>query len=203
MQDARVPEKPTPLSRVPEQNHQHNTRSQLALPPPRGATCLAKPTSPPPPELRHAMGDSTSEAAAVEDMFVALLASNFQDHLFIHPDAAMRCRKSKMHVAVSSDLSHLSAKKARSRVGGCFYLSKPASPNMNDPPPPTNGTIHVNASIIRPAMASVAEAEMGATLVNDQAGCATITALEETGWPQGTVQITTDDECAVGFAMKQ
>ncbi len=51
-------------------------------------------------------------------------------------------------------------KKARSHVGGHFFLSN------NDPNPPNNGAIVTNATIIKNVMSSATEAEIGALYLN-------------------------------------
>lgn len=58
------------------------------------------------------------------------------------------------------------------------------------------------ANIIKIVVGSAAEAEIAATYHNAQEACPMRAALQFMGWPQGTTQITTDNECAEGFANK-
>ena len=85
-------------------------------------------------------------------------------------------------------------------------MSERAEPGPNSPPPAHNGPVHVTANILKVVVASAAEAEIAATFVNAQEAVAIRNTLKEMGWPQGTTQLTTDNECAEGFAcetMKQ
>jgi hypothetical protein len=72
-----------------------------------------------------------------------------------HPDAAARFYKSDMTQYVHSDASYLIETRARSRLGGYFYLGNSTEPADH---PRLNGPIHVLSSIIN-VLASAAEAE--------------------------------------------
>ena len=124
------------------------------------------------------------------------------DYASSHQDAKVRYRRSDMKLAVSSDASYLSAPRARSRLGGYFYLSEEADPAFNSPPPTNNGAVLVISKITKIVVGSAAEAEIAACYHNGQEACPIRVALEFMGWPQGTTQITTDNECAEGFANK-
>ena len=72
-----------------------------------------------------------------------------------------------MALHIHSDASYLSATHARSRIGGYFCLTNCLSdpiwaPSPDSPPLALNGPIHVNSTILRMVVASVAEAELGA-----------------------------------------
>ena len=84
-----------------------------------------------------------------------------------HPDATIRYHASDMKLHVYSDASYLSEPKARSRVGGYFYLDGKADPQPGKPPT-LNGAIHVESRIMRNVMASAAEAETGGLFINGQ-----------------------------------
>jgi hypothetical protein len=58
-----------------------------------------------------------------------------------HPEATVCFKASDMVLHIYSDASYLSEPKARSRVGGYFYLGN-GTPN-----PPINGAIHVVSHI--------------------------------------------------------
>jgi hypothetical protein len=64
-----------------------------------------------------------------------------------------------MILYVHSDASYLSKPKARSRVGGYFYLGNPKEPTDNPQP---NGSIHVESRILKHIMAAASEAEIAA-----------------------------------------
>jgi hypothetical protein len=49
-------------------------------------------------------------------------ASQLLNYLTMHPDATIRCYASDMVLHIHSDASYLSVSKARSRLGGVFYL---------------------------------------------------------------------------------
>jgi hypothetical protein len=70
-----------------------------------------------------------------------------------------------MILNVHSDASYLSAPKARSRAGGCFFLG---SLPRNGDPIKLNGAIHVTCTILKLVAASAAEAELGALVLNAQ-----------------------------------
>jgi hypothetical protein len=93
-----------------------------------------------------------------------------------------------------SDASYLSEPKARSRVGGFFFLSN----GSNNPP--VNGAIHVISQIMNNVMDSAAEAKGGGFFINDQATCPIQTTLPELGHSQPPTIIVTNNACAKGIA---
>ena len=118
-----------------------------------------------------------------------------------HPEAVVRYRASEMILHIHSDASYLSESKARSRSGGYFFLDGKDNPDPDSPPPKPNGAIHVDARILRPVMASAAEAETGALFSNGQEGAYIRTILAEMGHPQpGPTPIQTDNTVANGIA---
>jgi hypothetical protein len=70
-----------------------------------------------------------------------------------------------MILNVHSDVSYLSAPKARSRAGGYFFLG--SLPRDGDPIK-LNGAIHVTCAILKLVAAFAAEAELGALFLNAQ-----------------------------------
>ena len=135
------------------------------------------------------------------------LGFNFFNLSDSHPDAVIRYVASDMVLHVHSDASYLSAPKARSKLGGYFYLSsKPTDPyrqpQPTDPLPPLNGAIHVNASIIKHVMAAASEAELGALFFNMKDAIPIREALEEMGHPQPPTPIVVDNSTAAGVANK-
>jgi hypothetical protein len=99
---------------------------------------------------------------------------------------------------IHSDASYLSEPKARSRVGGYFYLGNKDEPADNPNP---NGPIHVESRIMKNIMAAASEAEIGALFHNGQEGAYMRTILKELGREQtGPTRMTTDNSTADGFA---
>ena len=112
-----------------------------------------------------------------------------------------------MILHVHSDASYLSAPKSRSKLGGYFYLSaRPKDPHRqpdpNDPMPPMNGAILVNANIIKHVMSSAAEAELGGLFFNMKDAVPIRVALEDMGHPQPPTPIVVDNSTASGIANK-
>jgi hypothetical protein len=104
-----------------------------------------------------------------------------------------------------SDASYLSEAKARSRAGGIFFLSSPlanptCAPEPNDPPPPTNGALHILSSIMPMVLSSATEAELGALFYNAKDACMLRTTLTEMGHPQPATPIQTDNAVAAGIS---
>jgi hypothetical protein len=123
------------------------------------------------------------------------------DYAATHPNAAIRYHRSDMILYVHSDASYLSEPKARSRVGGYFYLGKHKEP-LDNPKP--NGPIHVESRILRNIMAAASEAEIGALFHNGQETVHFRQILHEIGRPQNqATPITTDNSTADGFANKR
>jgi hypothetical protein len=60
------------------------------------------------------------ETTAIEKAKTA--AGQLLDYLSTHPDATLRFHASDMILHTKSDASYLSVSKARSRLGGLFYL---------------------------------------------------------------------------------
>jgi hypothetical protein len=78
-----------------------------------------------------------------------------------------------MVLYIHSNASYLSEPNACSRMGGHFFLSSPPLDSSSqtlatDKPPPENGAIHVNSTILKVVVASAAEAETGAMFYNSQ-----------------------------------
>jgi hypothetical protein len=123
------------------------------------------------------------------------------DYAATHPDAAIRFHRSDMILFVHSDASYLSEAKARSRVGGYFYLGNNQEPIENPTP---NGPIHVESRILKHIMAAASEAEIAALFHTGQEAVHFRQVLLELDRPQhGPTQITTDNSTADGFANKR
>jgi hypothetical protein len=116
-----------------------------------------------------------------------------------HPDATIiRIHKSDMILYIHNDASYLSKPKARSRVGGYFYLGGRDEP-ANNPHP--NAPIHIESRIMKNVMSSASEAETGALFHNGQEATHIRQILKELGREQTQpTRITTDNSTADGFA---
>jgi hypothetical protein len=122
-----------------------------------------------------------------------------------HPLAVICFHASDMALHVHSDASYLSASQARSRIGGYFFLSATPNDGQTPPapdstPPPFNGPVHVNTTILKSVMASAAEAELGAVFYNAKDAAMLRTILEELGHPQAATPIPIDNMCTSGIA---
>ena len=107
-------------------------------------------------------------------------------------EAVITYKASKMILNVHSDAGYLNEKKARSQVGGHFFLSDISES------PPNNGAIHTNTSIIKAVMSSAAEAEMGALYLNAKEAIYLRQILHEMGHTQTRTPICTDNTTAEG-----
>ena len=107
-------------------------------------------------------------------------------------DAVLTYRASDMILAVHSDAGYLSEPKARSRVGGHFFLSS------NVQCPPNNGAILNVAQIIKAVMSSAAEAELGGLFINAKEAVYIRNILTEMGYPQPPTPLQTDNSTADG-----
>ena len=118
-----------------------------------------------------------------------------------HPEEINRYHASGMTLHMHSDASFLSAPWSKSRYGRYHYLSEPSS----DPrkplhkPPPLNGPIHEEFTIMKNILESAMEAELGALFVNYQQGAALRIALEEMGHHQPPITVVTDSATRDSF----
>ena len=119
------------------------------------------------------------------------------DYLHTHKDATVRYVASDMILNIHSDASYLSETKARSRLGGTFFMG--GSP-INGKPIQLNGPILIAASICKFVVASAAEAELGALFYNCQDGTILRLALEELGHVQPPTPVHCDNSTAVSIA---
>jgi hypothetical protein len=83
-----------------------------------------------------------------------------------------------MVLAIHSDAGYLNESKARSQVGGHFFLSS------NVQYPQNNGAMLTIAQIIDAVMSSAAEAELGALFINAKEAVHMRRILQEMGHPQ-------------------
>ncbi len=119
------------------------------------------------------------------------------DYLHTHKDATLRYVASDMILNIHSDASYLSEPKARSRLGGTFFMG--TSPK-NGLPIQLNGPILALANICKFVVASAAEAKLGALFYNCQDGTILRLTLEELGHPQPATPVHCDNSMAVSIA---
>jgi hypothetical protein len=89
------------------------------------------------------------------------------DYLYTHKDATVRFHASDMILNIHSDASYLSESRARSRIGGIYFMGQAPHDGRSIQ---LNGPIHIQASICKFVVASAAEAELGALFYNCQDG---------------------------------
>lgn len=130
-------------------------------------------------------------------------ATHILNYCATHPDAIFYYKASDMVLHAHSDAFYLSASKARSRIGGFFFLSSNFGtilPSRNSTPVPLNGPFHIKRSILHSIMSSTAEAELGALFYDAKDACMHSTTLMDLGNPQQATPIQTNNSCAFGIA---
>jgi hypothetical protein len=118
------------------------------------------------------------------------------DYCSTHLEATNRYYASDMKLRIHSDASYLSEPKAKSRIGGGFYLGCKTNARMK---PLSNGLMLCHTTVLKHVVSSVAEAEFGALFVNAQEGTVTRTTLSEMGHNQDATDLTTDNTTADGI----
>jgi hypothetical protein len=119
------------------------------------------------------------------------------DFLATHPEATMRFSASDMILNIHSDASYLSARGAKSRASGHFFLGWQPRDNQ---PIQLNGAFFTLYAILRFVAASAAEAELGAPFMCVKEGRIHRLTLQELGRPQPATPIHCDNATAVGIA---
>jgi hypothetical protein len=138
---------------------------------------------------------AAEQTKATEDTEACV--SHLLDYLSTHHDASIRYVASDMVLNVHSDASYLLEPKARSRLGGIFFMGSNPS---NGIPLQLNGPLHVMASICKFVVASAAEAELGALFYNCQDATTMRLSLEELGHPQPPTPVHCDNSTVVSIA---
>jgi hypothetical protein len=143
---------------------------------------------------------ATQQSAATRKTIGAVV--RLLNYAVTHPDASLLYIASDMVLHVDSDVSYLSETKARSRVAGYHYLSSapPATPHINQPLPPLNGSVHILCQILREVVSSAAEAELVGCFHNGKDATALRICLQEMGHQQSATIIVTDNSTATGIA---
>ena len=126
------------------------------------------------------------------------------DYLASNPNVTIRFHASGMILFIHSDASYLSVIKARSRTSGVFFLSdpKPDALTFSKYTPILNGFIFIMCKILRNIMASAAESEYGALLLNGQAAVPIRATLIEMRHPQPPTPIQVENSTAFVIANK-
>jgi hypothetical protein len=121
------------------------------------------------------------------------------DYFSTKPDAAIRYYASNIQLKIHSDASYLSQPRAKSRIGGYFFLGNSKYAQF---PSLSNGPLICQSTVIRNVVSSVAESEYGALFVNAKSGTVTRETLKEMGHPQDATELKTDNTTADGIANK-
>jgi hypothetical protein len=121
------------------------------------------------------------------------------DYCSTKPDAAIRYDASDMQLKIHSDASYLSEPRAKSRVGGYFFLG---NSKHSQCPYLSNGPLLCQYTLIKNVVSSVAEAEYGALFVNAKTGTVTHETLKEMGHPQDATELKTHNTTDDGIANK-
>ena len=117
------------------------------------------------------------------------------DYFYTHPDAKLRYHASAMILHCDSDAVYLVETKARSRVGGFYYLSSKQNPKLN-------GAIYCECCLINVTMTSAAESEVGVLFYNTRNLLPKRITLEELGHLQPPTPIKTDNTTALDLVTK-
>jgi hypothetical protein len=120
-------------------------------------------------------------------------------------DATILYHASNMVLHISSNVSYLTAPKARSCAAGYHFLTSrhtdpTKAPLSTNPKPPSNGAIHVHCQIMREVLSSAAEAKLAALFHNGKEACPLCPCLEELGHSQPPTAIQTDNSTAIRIA---
>ena len=121
---------------------------------------------------------------------------HFLDYIDTYPDSTVRFYASDMILNVHSDASYLTAPKARSRIGGHFFLGRQP---VNNQLIFINGPILSVCSVLRNVAASAAEAELGALFHNAKETKVIRLILNELGHPQPPTPIHIDNTTVTGI----
>jgi hypothetical protein len=136
---------------------------------------------------------STSTATTMDAGNHLLDYCSTKHHATIHYFA------SDMQLKIHSNASYLSEPKAKSRIGGYFFLSNNKHSQCT---PLSNGPLLCQSTVLKHVVSSVAEADYGAIFVNAKTGTITRETLREMGHPQDATELKTDNTTADGIANK-
>jgi hypothetical protein len=109
------------------------------------------------------------------------------DYCAAPEEAIITYSASKKILHIQRDMGYCNKKNARSRSGRHFFLSN------NDQFPPKQGVILANATIIKAAMSSAAEAELGELFLNAKEAVYLRQILTEMGHQQPRTPVQTNN----------
>jgi hypothetical protein len=92
---------------------------------------------------------------------------------------------------------HLFEPKAKSKIGGYFYLGNITNSSKK---PLSNGPLLCHTTVLEHVVSSVTEVEFGAVFVNAKEGTFTRTTLSEMGHKQEATEIKTDNTTSAGIS---
>ena len=130
------------------------------------------------PTILVTLNSITTEQAKIIEA-TAKAVTDMINYASMHSEAITRYHVIGMILHTHSNASFLSEPGAKSRSGGCHYLST-ASADPNKAPlkqPPLNRPVHVKCTTMINVLASAMEAELGALFVNCQSDTATCMAF--------------------------
>jgi hypothetical protein len=104
-----------------------------------------------------------------------------------------------MILHIHSGASYLSENEAKSRAGGFFYMGSGIKNNKKL----TNGEILIISKVLKHAMSSATEAEIGAVFINAKKGAVLRTTLDELGHPHPPTPMETTIPLPQDTAMEQ
>jgi hypothetical protein len=116
----------------------------------------------------------------------------FLDYAATHQDAILSYKASDMVLVVHSNVSYLSEPKARCQAGGHCFLSSDCEDPAN------NGAVLNLAQLIKAAISSAVEAELGALYINAQEAVPQRTTLAKMGHKQPQTPMQTNNTTALG-----
>jgi hypothetical protein len=119
------------------------------------------------------------------------------DYAATYPNTKIQYKASKMILMVHINTSYLSEPQARSHAGGYFYLRDGTTDHSPTNKP--NGAILVHSTIMKMAVASTTEAEVGAIFYNAQEASTLCNTLHFLDHPQLATPIQTDSKVADGI----
>jgi hypothetical protein len=125
--------------------------------------------------------------------------SHLLDYCSTKPDAAIRYYTSDMQLKIHSDASYLSEPRAKSCIGGYFFLGNSKHSQF---PSLSNGPLLCHSNVLKHVVSSVAKAEYGALFVNAKTDTVTRETLKEMGHPQDATELKTDNTTDDGIANK-
>jgi hypothetical protein len=144
--------------------------------------------------------DTLAAAQTKSTQATATSLTQFLNYCAMHPDTTIRFHASDMILQFDSDASYMSEPKSRSQVASYHYLSTHLGKPVGDNQPPLNGAILVPSNILKPIVASTAEAELVVLFHNGKEAAPLRVTLDKLGWTQPPTPITTDNLTAIGIA---